>query len=458
MGNKEYSLVSVSPIDGRYQKITSIISEYFSEYAIYKFRVLAEIKYLLYFLKNFLKRKIDPLKEKKLLKFAADFNPEEAQKIKEIEAKTRHDVKAVEYYLQPIIDRLLPHSLEFIHFGLTSEDINSIAYGLAIQGTLTNVLIPSLNHLTQTIFSKAHKYKALPILGRTHGQPAVPTTLGKELVVFAVRLQKEIKRLKQIRVEAKLTGAVGNYNALYVINPQTNWISWGDKFIASLGLIPNHVTTQIIPADSYVRVFQSLALINTILIGFDQDLWRYISDDYFKQEVIENQAGSSTMPQKVNPIDFENSEGNLGLANALLDFFNAKLPISRLQRDLSDSTVKRNIGCSLAYCLIGYDSCIKGLTKITANKEKLKRELSNHSEIVTEGIQTILRSAGNADAYEIIKKSSRGKQFTQKDLAKIIMLLPVNSTIKKKLCKLTPLTYLGLATKIVDQSIQRGAI
>lgn len=455
MLEEDLSLKAVSPIDGRYYLVTSPLSQYFSEYALYRYRIYAELEYLLFFLKTVLKRKVSKQAETEALKFVSNFDLSEAKKIKAIEKETRHDVKAVEYYLRPIVNKLGLDAVEYLHFGLTSEDVNSIAYGLILKNALKEIIVPEIEKLINQIEKLANRYQKLPMLARTHGQVAVPTTLGKELIVFAVRVTNELQNLKLVQIEAKLTGAVGNYNALYATFPKINWVAAGDRFIKSLGLAANHFTTQILPADRYVKVFQSLDLINSIIIGFDQDMWRYISDDYFKQRLDENQVGSSTMPHKINPIDFENSEGNLGIANALLRHLSSKLPISRLQRDLSDSTVKRNIGSALTYSLLGYRSSSSGLGKVTANESLLKGELSNHWEVISEGIQTILRADGNYHAYEDIKEIFQGKQLNQQKIDKLFQSLSVSSEVKKRLNKLTPYSYTGLAQQLVRMALKR---
>lgn len=451
----DLSLRAVSPIDGRYHQITFPLYQYFSEFALYKYRLFAEVKYLFFFLENILIIKVDQKTKTGILKFVDDFDVSEAKKMKKIEEEIKHDVKAVEYYLRPVLEKFSLKAMEYLHFGLTSEDINSMAYGLSLKDALKEVIIPEIEKLLNKIGELADAYKEVSMIGRTHGQMAVPTTIGKELVVFAARIKKELKNLKEVKVEAKLTGAVGNYNALVTAFPKVDWIREGDGFINSLGLLPNHFTTQILPADSYVKVFQSLSLINSILIGLDQDMWRYISDDYFKQQLDEKQVGSSTMPHKINPIDFENSEGNLGIANALFSHLILKLPISRLQRDLSDSTVKRNIGSVMAYCLLGYKSCLSGLGKISVNRELLNEELLSHWEIVTEGIQTVLRASGEINAYEEMRKISQGKKMNQKEMKKAIESLSVSSEVKKRLMKITPDNYTGLASKLVVKVLKK---
>lgn len=456
MSKEDLSLKAVSPIDGRYYQITFPLSQYFSEFALYKYRIYVEVKYLLFFLKKILKRKISSTIENNILKFISNFDLVEAQKIKTLEEETKHDVKAVEYYLNPIVTKLGLDAAEYLHFGLTSEDVNFIAYGLSLRATLKDVLLPEIEKLIGKIEQLAYINKKTTMLARTHGQMAIPTTMGKELIVFAVRLKKELNNLKQIKIEAKLTGAVGNYNALHTAFPRINWIAAGDKFVDSLGLSANHFTTQIMPYDNYIKIFQSFSLINSILISFDQDMWRYISDDYFKQQFEEKQVGSSTMPHKVNPIDFENSEGNLGIANALLGHFIVKLPINRLQRDLTDSTIRRNFGSALAYCLLGYRSCQTGLGKVTVNLDLLDQQLSQHWEVITEGIQTILRTSGNSHAYEDLRKISQGKQLCQTEMTAFINTLLVDSETKKKLAKLTPYSYVGLASQLVTKALKKN--
>ncbi|PJC28136.1 adenylosuccinate lyase, partial [Candidatus Shapirobacteria bacterium CG_4_9_14_0_2_um_filter_39_11] len=336
----------------------------------------------------------------------------------------------------------------------TTYDIDTTAYSLAIKRSRDNIILPSLKLLIREIKQMAELYKGKPMLGRTHGQPAVPTTMGKELMVFAIRLFREYQELKSIIIEAKLNGAVGNYNAHFAAFPNVNWLKFSADFIDSLGLKPNLFTTQIMPYDSFIKIFQSLFLINQVLIGFNQDLWRYISDDYFLQKIEEKQVGSSTMPQKVNPIDLENSEGNLGIANSLLGFLIQKLAISRLQRDLSDKTVKRNIGMAFAYSLLGYQSTLKGLNKLSLNEKFLKEELLEHWEIITEGIQTILKTGGDIQAYEKLKEFSQGKKLDQNQIKNFVEDLKVNPKTKKQLLNLTPLNYLGLAEKLVDEGIK----
>lgn len=447
-------ILSLSPLDGRYLSQVQVLKKYFSEFAINKYRIEIEIRYLIFFLTHFESQPPSPKTKKTLLAIIEKFDLEEAKKLKQIEAETKHDVKAVEYYLN---QKLAEHELKlghWIHFGLTSEDVNSLAIGLALSEALKQVMIPELHTLLITLKDLAEKYQAQPMLARTHGQPAVPTTLGKELLVFVMRLNHQLNLLKQTKVEAKLSGAVGSFNALHQAYPKLDVISLTDAFVSSLKLQPNHFTTQIIPAESYIELFHRLSMINAIIIDLDQDAWRYISDNYLMQEKSPRQVGSSTMPQKINPIDFENSEGNLGLANALLAHFNQKLPISRLQRDLSDSTVKRNFGAALGYCVIGYQSCCKGLVKIKANREVMERELLAHWEVVTEGIQTVLRQTGDDQAYEKLKELAQGKTVTQKEIETWVDSLQLSKSVKKKILAITPLTYTGLSKQLVSLALK----
>ena len=439
---------------GRYHETVAPLSEFFSEYALNKYRIEVEIKYLLFFLEKVLKQPLPSKQKKQVLSIIANFTLTQANIIKEIEQTTRHDVKAVEYYIRDQLNSLGIPVEEYIHFALTSEDTNSMAVSLSLKQASEKILIPTLVDLYRAIARLAKTCKSTVMLARTHGQPAVPTTLGKEMIIYALRIKKLVKELESFPIEAKLTGAVGNFNAFHATYPKTNWLKLSDQFIISLGLTPNHFTTQILPADNSVRFFQVIELINAILIGFDQDIWRYISDGYFLQKLKPGEVGSSTMPQKINPIDFENSEGNLGLANALFHHFSTKLPISRLQRDLSDSTVKRNVGSAFGYSLIAYQSTLRGLQKISPNTAKIKQELDNHYEVVAEGIQTVLRSTGDKQAYEKLKAFSQGKAVTAESVAEFISSLSISDTLKKSLLDITPFSYIGLAVELVDEGLQ----
>lgn len=451
MGN--YALLAISPVDGRYASYTSDLSLYFSEYALVKARLYIEIEYLLFLAE----KKIIPAFTTKELKHVSalfsDFSLADVKKIKEIEKKIHHDVKAIEYFLQEWMIEKSIKNTEYIHIGLTSEDINNCIYSLALQNSIKQVLIPQLQKIISILSQKAEENKARPLLARTHGQPAVPTTMGKELINFAIRLSRELTHLSQIEIDGKVTGAVGTFNAQTVAFSELNWIDLSTEFIEHLQLKPHLYTTQILPPDSYVRVFHAFHHINSILLDLNADMWRYISDGIFIQAVKKEEVGSSTMPQKVNPIDFENSEGNLGIANALLHHFCEKLPISRLQRDLSDSTVKRNIGVALSHCLLAYQSCEKGLNKITFNQEKLEKDLNDHWEVVTEGIQTILRTTGDVKAYDTLKELCRGKKLTQETINSFIDTLEVDEKTKNTLRSLSPTTYIGLAEELTEKGI-----
>jgi len=412
-------------------------------------------------------------KEKKLIRSLYNLSPNDAQIISDIELKgyknikaTEHDVKAVEYYLKDKLSNTsLKNVLEWVHFGLTSEDTNNLAYALMIKDGISTLIMPKIENVIEQIDKLAIKHSSLPMLARTHGQSASPTTFGKEFKIFAERLKKYSQILKNLRITAKLNGATGNYNAHMAAFPKIDWIKFSQKFIHNLNnlplsnkkLITNHLslitnlhTTQIEPHDSYIEIFDCLRRINTILIDFNQDIWRYISDEWIVQKTVAGSVGSSTMPHKINPIKFENSEGNLGLANAYFEFFARKLPISRLQRDLSDSTVERNFGTALAHCLIAYDYLLKGLSKIKIDEKKVRDDLNKHPEVIAEAIQTILRREGAAMPYEKLKDLTRGKQISLTDIHKFIDGLDVPSAVKKELKKITPLNYTGLAAKLAN--------
>ena len=471
-------LSSISPIDGRYARITKPLSGFFSESALMKYRIMVEGEYLIALLGNTevnaemkkrgSKRGNKNLseKEKKLIRSLYDLSDKDAKIISDIETKgykqikaTDHDVKAVEYYIK---DKLAQSSLqgilEWIHFGLTSEDTNKLVYALMLKDGLGQVIFPAIEKIQIDLESLAKKHARLPMLARTHGQSASPTTFGKEFKVFAERLKRQSNNLKIIRLNAKLNGATGNFNAHAAAFPKLNWIKFSQKFINQLNnlirgdltLNPNLFTTQIEPHDSLVEIFDALRRINTILIDLNQDIWRYISDEWIVQNPKAGTIGSSTMPHKVNPIKFENSEGNLGLANALYEFFARKLPISRLQRDLSDSTVQRNIGAALGHSLIGYQYLLGGLSAITVNEKKVRDDLNAHPEILAEAIQTVLRREGVKMPYEKLKELTRGKKITLLELHHFIDSLNVSDKIKKELKKFTAENYIGLASKLAS--------
>ena len=373
-----------------------------------------------------------------------------------LRSQTRHDVKAIEYFLREKLQATsLNDLLSWLHFGLTSEDVNNIAQAISLRDSRDVVLLPALDDLLDHILEFVKNYRALPMLARTHGQPAVPTTLGKEFAVYFARLKKSYDEIADHQFEAKLTGAVGNFNALHSAIPQTDWFSFSEEFIRSYGFEPNLVTTQILPYDNWVRYFDSLRLLNSILIDFSQDIWRYISDDYLKQAVVEGEVGSSTMPQKVNPIDFENAEGNLGIANSLFTHYAQKLTISRLQRDLSDSTVRRTFGVALGHTLLAWTNLVRGMNRISANEEKIRADLNAHWEIISEGAQTILRAAGRIDAYETLKQQTRGNVLTESDYKSWLDALDVDNETRQKLQSLAPEHYAGLAIQVCDRVIQQ---
>ena len=440
-------LTAISSVDGRYRKNTSLLSEYFSEYGFIKLRVEIEIEYLITLLPQ-IGKKITKEEEKILRKLWQEFSPVDAQKVKDHEKTIKHDIKAIEYFIQEKLGENFKNLISFINFGLTSYDVNIPAYALALKETNEKILLPTLSDLEKKLVSFALENAGLVMLGRTHGQPAVPTTLGKEIKNFTMRIKKTLNRINNYKFEAKLNGAVGNFNAMVAAYPKTNWVKFSDNFLKSLGLVPNHFTTQILPYDNWLEYFLQLKLLNNILIGFCQDVWRYISDDFFIQIPTAGEVGSSTMPQKVNPIDFENAEGNLGVANAFFEFYERKLPVSRLQRDLSDSTVKRTFGVALAHSLFAYQNILAGLGKIIPNKVKMEEDLENHWECLAEGIQTILRVEGVPDAYEKLKELTRGKKITKEILQKFITGLKVSKQAKEKLLKLSPQSYIGLAKEL----------
>ncbi|MCF7833938.1 MAG: adenylosuccinate lyase [Candidatus Pacebacteria bacterium] len=453
----------ISPIDGRYFENTKALIPYFSEKALMQYRVIVEGEYLIALSETKLNLRKFSEKEKALIRDLYNLSNTDVQIISDIEKRgyknikaTDHDVKAVEYFLKlKLANTSIKDSLEWIHFALTSEDTNNLAYSLLLSDSLDKVIKPKLEEVKKQLDLLAQKHKSLPMLARTHGQPASPTTFGKEIKVFSVRLEKKLKKLSSIKIEAKLNGATGNWNAHFVAYPKINWQKWSRDFIESFNknrtqkLSANLMTTQIECHDSYLEIFDTVKQINNILIDFNQDMWRYISDDWIGQKPKDGTIGSSTMPHKINPIKFENSEGNLGLANSLLEFFGRKLSISRLQRDLSDSTVERNFGTAFAHSLLAYEYLLKGLNTITINEEKVKTILIEHPEIVAEAIQTILRRDGFPFPYETLKTMTRGKKVSLEDFAQFIESLSIPTKTKKELLKITPLNYIGLANKML---------
>ncbi len=451
-------LTAVSPLDGRYADRTAPLRDYVSEAALLRARTRVEIEYLIALadLEPF-PLAVDQADREQLRTIYEDFDAEAAQIIKQLETEgyadypaTNHDVKAVEYYLRLSIDeRYHP----WIHFGLTSEDVNNLAYRLLITDALETVIEPALVDLRDEIADFAREYRDLPMLARTHGQPATPTTVGKEMAVYADRLDRGITELQTARqaITGKLGGATGTYGAHAVAYPDVDWVEFARSFVEGLGLSFRPLTTQINPGDDLAAVFQAVARINTVVVDFDQDCWRYISDRYFGQRPTEGETGSSTMPHKVNPIDFENSEGNLSKATTDLTFLVESITTSRLQRDLSDSTVKRTIGTALAHALIGYLKAREGLASVVPNEQVLRDQLQAHPEVISEAAQTILRREGHDDAYEQLKAHTRGASVSLAEFRSLFQELSVPESIREELLALTPAEYVGLAPTLVDQ-------
>lgn len=441
------ALHALSPLDGRYENETSPLREFFSEFAFMRTRARLELDYLSALSKTgvFSAGSLSGWKPD-----LQDFSDDDACKIQEYEKITRHDVKAIEYFLREKVPAELHH---WIHFGLTSEDVGNIAQAIALKDSRDRVLLPALDDLIGSLRDFAMKQRALPCLGRTHGQPAVPTTLGKEVAVYLARLLKCRAEIADHKFEAKLSGAVGSFNALQAAAPQVDWLAFSQEFIQRLGLEPNLLTTQILPYDNWIRYFDSIKLANAILIGYAQDIWRYISDGILKQRVVEGEVGSSTMPQKVNPIDFENAEGNLGIANALFTHYGQKLSVSRLQRDISDSTVRRTFGVALGHSLLAWHNLTQGMSRVDVDAEKTRQELNEHWEVVSEGAQTILRAAGRSDAYESLKAQTRGRVLNESSYRRWVESLDIDDETRERLLGLSPEAYIGLAVQLVDSVI-----
>ncbi len=447
------TLTAISPIDGRYRRVTKDLAQYFSEAALIKYRVKVEIEYFIALCEiplpqlSEVKSDIYP----QLRAIYENFTEEDALAVKEIEKTTNHDVKAVEYFIKEKMTALgLSDSLEFIHFGLTSQDINNTSIPLSLKDALNEVYYPMLDEVINTIKNYAKDWSEIPLLARTHGQPASPTTLGKEFYVFVERIEIQLKQLKAIPFSAKFGGATGNFNAHNVAFPGRNWVEFANHFVDNiLGLNRSQTTTQIEHYDNIAALFDAMKRINNVLIDLDRDVWTYISMDYFKQKLKEGEVGSSAMPHKVNPIDFENSEGNLGIANGIYEHLSAKLPISRLQRDLTDSTVLRNVGVPVGHSIIGLASTLKGLGKLLLNENKLKEDLDKNWAVVAEAIQTILRREGYPKPYEALKALTRTNDaITEQSIASFIDTLNVSDDIKKELKKISPYNYTGLTASI----------
>ncbi len=440
------SLTAISAIDGRYRKQVQHLDEYFSEFALMKYRVLVEVEYLL-FLENKKFFKLSPKSIRYLRQLAADFGPEDAQEVKQIEFTTNHDVKAVEYFLKTELEKHGEKDItEWVHFGLTSQDINNTAIPLLWKHAIEYEYLPSILNLGKQFKILAQDWKAIPMLAHTHGQPASPTTLGKEMMVFVERIQNQVEQFICIPFSAKFGGASGNFNAHVVAFPKTNWVKFGNDFVTQLGLSRQQFTTQIEHYDSLAAHFDCIKRINNILIDFCRDIWTYVSMDYFKQKLKKGEIGSSAMPHKVNPIDFENAEGNLGIANALFEHLSAKLPVSRLQRDLTDSTVLRNIGVPFAHTVIAIKSIEKGLAKLIVNDKKMEEDLENNWAVVAEAIQTILRREKYPKPYEALKELTRGNSRINKaQIHSFIDKLSVDSQVKKELKRISPYNYTGFS-------------
>lgn len=443
-------LTAVSPIDGRYRNKTEQLANYFSEYALIRYRVRVEIEYFITLcelplpqLSNFDHSLFDALRN-----IYRNFTEVEAQRVKDIEKVTNHDVKAVEYFIKEAFDKIggLDAYKEFIHFGLTSQDINNTSVPLSIKEALEEVYYPMINELVDQLDAYAAEWKSVPVLAKTHGQPASPTSLGKEIEVFAYRLKEQIATLAACKQTAKFGGATGNFNAHHVAYPQYDWKAFANRFVSEkLGLQREQLTTQISNYDHLGSIFDAMRRINTIIIDLDRDVWMYISMDYFKQKIKAGEVGSSAMPHKVNPIDFENSEGNLGIANAIFQFIAQKLPVSRLQRDLTDSTVLRNIGVPMGHSLIAIQSTLKGLRKLILNETKIADDLDNTWAVVAEAIQTILRREAYPHPYEALKALTRiNAKMTQETIHKFIDTLKVSEEVKNELRAITPHNYIGI--------------
>jgi len=443
------NLSAISPIDGRYRKQVQHLDEYFSEYALIKYRVLVEIEYFLFLAdKKFFK--LSGKSEKHLRKIAEEFGPEDAQEIKQIEYTTNHDVKAVEYFLKNLLEKSgAKDEKEWIHFGLTSQDINNTAIPLFWKHAVEYEYLPSLLNLNTQLKLLAKEWQDIPMLAHTHGQPASPTRLGKEFMVFAERIENQVEQLINIPFSAKFGGATGNFNAHHVAFPKMDWIKLGNEFVEKrLGLTRMQYTTQIEHYDNLAAHFDCMKRINNILIDLCRDIWTYVSMDYFKQRVKKNEVGSSAMPHKVNPIDFENAEGNLGMANAIFEHLSSKLPVSRLQRDLTDSTVLRNIGVPFAHTLIAFKSVEKGLDKLILNDGMIHQQLEDNWAVVAEAVQTILRRENYPNPYEALKELTRGNAYIdKKSIHHFIDNLKIENSVKKELKKITPHNYTGVVAK-----------
>ena len=449
-------LITLSPLDGRYANETKTLRDFFSEFATIRGRVHIELEYLIALSKETgLIRQLTAQEIDLLYSLTGQFSLKDAQEIKDLERVTRHDIKAIEGFLRSrLATTSLSDLVEFLHFGLTSEDVSNVAEAILLRDARDQVLLPALDRIIGQLKAMARAHKSTPMLGRTHGQPAVPTTFGKEMAVFLTRLQQGYRSLAMHRFKAKLNGAVGNFNALVFTAPQVDWPAFSEQFIRGLGLEFELTTTQVLPYDNWLQYFGVLQGINSILIGLAQDVWHYLSNGSLNLLAKPDEVGSSTMPQKVNPIDFENAEGNLGIANALLEHYARKLPITRFQRDLSDSTVRRTFGEAIGHAVVGYSSLDRGLARLEGNQVAMRMELESHWEVIAEGAQTILRLAGVTNPYELLKELTRGRGLSEDSYKQWVDELNVDQGIKAKLKSLTPLNYTGLAEQITEKSLK----
>ena len=449
-------LTAVSPVDGRYGSKTAILRDIFSEFGLIKFRVQVEVRWLQKLAQTDGIAEVPAFSAEAnahLDAIVANFCEADAQRVKDIEATTNHDVKAVEYFLKEKVatNAELNAVSEFIHFACTSEDINNLSHALMLSTAKKDIILPYCNRVVDAIKEKAIAYKAMPMMSRTHGQPASPTTLGKEFANVVARLQRQVKQIEATEQLGKTNGAVGNYNAHLSAYPEVNWQGFAEEFVTSLGVTFNPFTTQIEPHDYIAELFDAIARFNTILLDFDRDVWGYICLGHFKQKTIAGEIGSSTMPHKVNPIDFENSEGNLGLANAIFDHLAAKLPVSRWQRDLTDSTVLRNLGVAIGYSVIAYEASLKGISKLEANEANMLKDLDSNWEVLAEPIQTVMRRYAIEKPYEKLKELTRGKRVDGPGMSEFIDTLELPEAVKTELKAMTPASYIGQAIELVDK-------
>ena len=451
-------LTAISPLDGRYRNRVSDLAPYTSEMGLIKTRVEVEARYLVALSEVGLVRSLSDQERDVLAGLGSSLTFPQAQRVKEIETETRHDVKAMERAFREFVSGTsLEDATEMIHFALTSEDVNNLSYRLMLRRATSQICIPAMDNVVDVLAERAGQYKGVPMLARTHGQSAVPTTFGKELANVAVRLNNQVRKLENVKLTGKLNGAVGDYNAHVLSAPEVDWIAFSKKFVSELGLDFNLFTTQINPYEDVMEMLQAHQRVNGVILDLDQDMWRYVSDNWLVQEVVKDEVGSSTMPQKVNPIDFENSEGNVQMANSLWEGMVRKLAVSRLQRDLSDSTTVRNIGSGLAYGLLAYRNTLAGLGRVNPDEELMKSELNDNWVILTEGVQTVLRREGVEDPYSLVAGLARGRKIGRGNWQTWVNSLPVNDTAKSNLLILSPGTYLGYAEKLTEIALEEIA-